>query len=111
MRHTWHRRYPHSRDRVWRALTDPALVAQWLGSGATLVESDEPRRVVYRIRDDVAVLTLDGDGGATRVCVQMDGEAGDVLAGIERMILDPAGHVWVATGKRSEYGDSGWKTR
>lgn len=29
--------YNASRERVWRALTDPALVAQWWGRGNTLV--------------------------------------------------------------------------
>jgi uncharacterized protein YndB with AHSA1/START domain len=34
-----------SRDRVWRALIDPALVAQWWGRGNTLViEKHEPVR-------------------------------------------------------------------
>jgi uncharacterized protein YndB with AHSA1/START domain len=34
-----------SRERVWRAMTDPALVAQWWGRGNKLViERDEVRR-------------------------------------------------------------------
>ncbi|HKO58058.1 MAG TPA: hypothetical protein VJ276_19480, partial [Thermoanaerobaculia bacterium] len=106
MKHTWHRRYPHPRERVWRALTDTALVAQWLGAGAVVIEADEPRRVVYRIGSELAVVTIDSEAAATRVCVQMDGGAGaELLPKIERMIIDPAGHVWVGTMERSEYGD------
>jgi hypothetical protein len=112
MRHTWHRRYPHPRERVWRALTDAALIGQWLGGGATVIESDDPRRVVYRLGSDLAVVTLDGEAGVTRVCVQMDGgPAAEVLPKIERMIIDPAGHVWVGTMERSEHGDQGRETR
>ncbi|HEV7923634.1 MAG TPA: hypothetical protein VGR02_22840, partial [Thermoanaerobaculia bacterium] len=97
---------------VWRALTDGALVEQWLGAGATVVDRDEPRRVVYRVAGDEAVVTLDAEDDATRVCVQMDADAAaEVLPKIERMISDPAGHAWVVTKERSEYGDPGWQTR
>lgn len=111
-RHTWHRLYPHPRERVWRALTDAALVGQWLGAEATVLEADAPRRVVYRIAHDEAVVTLDAHRQATRVCVQMDSDAAaDVLPKIERMIVDPAGHAWVVTRERSEYGDPGWEAQ
>src|ERR1051325_3865070 len=112
-RHTWHRLYPHPRERVWRALTDAALLGQWLGADATLLEADEPRRGGYRAANHQAGVTLDADGEGTRVCVQMDSEtaAADVLPRIERMIVDPAGHAWAVTAERSEYGDPGRETR
>lgn len=114
MTHSWHRRYPHPPARVWRALTDPALLAQWLGDGAVVVERDEPSRVVYRVSGgDLAVVTVDGDEQGARICVQMESEAIgiEVMPRLEAMIGDPAGHAWAVTKGRSEYGDQRRETR
>lgn len=67
-------------DKVWRALTVPALLARWLplknapGRDAkvetTLVEADEPNRLSWRWREDgeeddlvTFTLTPNGSGG------------------------------------------------
>jgi uncharacterized protein YndB with AHSA1/START domain len=98
--------YPHSPEKVWRALTDPAAVAQWLmknnfearvghkfqfrvepkprGWSGTVdcevLEADPPRRLVYSWcgsgLDTVVSWTLEAVGGETRVRLEHTGFLG-----------------------------------
>lgn len=76
-------------DKVWRALTVPALLARWLPLEArapgldrkvetTLIESDPPNRVSWRWRvageeDDLVTFTLtpNGSGGTALKLIHM----------------------------------------
>ena len=97
--------YPHPPAKVWRALTDSRLLAQWLmpndfeptiGHRFTfhtpprpgfdgivrcqVLEVDEPRRLAYTWRggpiDTVVTLTLEPSGQGTRLRLEHTGFAG-----------------------------------
>ena len=81
------RRYPHSVDRVWRAITDPDELRHWFPPGEELEvrESDPPRVLAgtwfgEQLRFE---LTADGDG-----CVLVFTHA---FSGRERAARDAAG--------------------
>ena len=81
------RRYPHSIDRVWRAITDPDELRHWFPPGEELdvTESDPPRLLAgtwfgEQLRFE---LTPDGDG-----CVLVFTH---VFSGRERAARDAAG--------------------
>ena len=117
----WEVFYPHPPSRIWRALTDPAALSEWLQPEEDVVdyrvlEAVEERNVSYSwiTRDCDAIVTfeLQAVDGGTKLRLRMDErkaiEARVHLAlewlrsYLERAVVDTSGHtlVFVAAQER-----------
>jgi uncharacterized protein YndB with AHSA1/START domain len=112
----WEVFYPHPPVQVWRALTDPAALSEWLQPEGDVVdyrvlEAVDQRSVSYSwiTRDCDAIVTfeLQAVDGGTKLRLRMDErkaiEAGVHLAlewlrsYLERAVVDTSGHTLVFT--------------
>jgi uncharacterized protein YndB with AHSA1/START domain len=110
----WEVYYSHPPSAVWRALTDPAALAEWLQPEEDvmdyrILEAVEQRSVSYswitRGCDAVVTFELRAVDGGTKLRLQMDErkaiEARMHLAlewlrsYLERAVVDPSGHTLV----------------
>jgi uncharacterized protein YndB with AHSA1/START domain len=63
---TLHRRLPHAIDRVWRAISDPAEVAQWfVVEQGDVSECEPPRTITWGARGQWVRFDLEADGDGT----------------------------------------------
>ena len=106
------RRYDHSVERVWRAITDPDELRHWFPGTLEVTESDPPRLLAGTWYEDNLRFELrpDGDGCVLTLSDTFEeiGKAARDAAGwhvrldqLERA-LDGAGTAWDATERWRE---------
>jgi uncharacterized protein YndB with AHSA1/START domain len=110
----WEAFYPHSPVQVWRALTDPAALSEWLQPEGDVVdyrvlEAVDQRSVSYSwtTRDCDAIVTfeLQAVDGGTKLRLRMDERKAIearmhvalewLRSYLERAVVDTSGHTLV----------------
>jgi hypothetical protein len=108
IRLTFRRHYSHPPEKVWRAITEPAALAEWLGWVPECLGFVEPRKVTYAHEDGTISLSLRSrdDGTCLEAVFVGDPERAPVDQALsrveivlERMIIDPFGFVWLISEK------------
>ncbi len=111
----WDVFYPHPAERVWKALTDPLALAEWLNPEADVIDyhvvhSVEPRRVSYAWKtqscDTIVSFDLSAAAGGTNLRVRMDEccliPLNSLKLYLSKSLPDPSGHPWVGINERSK---------
>ena len=116
----WEVFYPHAPRKVWRALTDPAALSEWLQTEEDVldyrfVEAVEQQSVSYlwTTRDCDAVVTfeLQAVDGGTRLRLRMEERQAIesrvhvalawLRSYLERAVVDTSGHAMVFAAARA----------
>ncbi len=115
----WQIFYPRPAERVWKALTDPLALAEWLNPEADVIDyhvvhAVEPRRVSYAWKtqscNTIVSFDLSAAPGGTNLRVRMDECCIIPLDSLKQYLAnslpDPSGHPWVGITERSTHVNS-----